>query len=982
MNGNVTKAGITADLEAMATAGIGGAHVFDVGCGIPSGDVKFNTPAWDEHIRFAAQEAERLGLELTLVNCSGFANAGGPWVAPSNSMFRVTSSEIAVKGGTRPAGPLPRTARDNGFYRDIAVLAFPRPACEDGPGLSVESPTTNVFVVSADCPFALRGVSVEMEFPHWCWHRYLDATLEVSDDGWGWRGAGSVTEQVVYSGRTANGKGNPQLIAFERPVTGRFVRVSCDTSRNYGGSSIPCPIVRLTPETRRSLSQLTRRLLNAREGTAFDPVAPCAADEAVASDRIVDLTDRLRPDGSLDWSAPAGDNWVVQRVGYVSTGVGNHPSTEFGGGLEVDKLDASAVARHFDAYVGKYADLAAVKATLCDSWEVGTQNWTHGFEREFARRNGYSLVPYLVAFSGRIVRSAERTEAALRDFRRTVSDLFVENFAGTLTRRAHERGIRTAIECYGSSSADDTSFAAAVDIPMTEFWTLATDDAVDYPKTNYVRLAKAVASSAHLLGRRYVDAEGFTSSAANGGRWLKDPFGLKAVGDLMYASGVNRMVFHRFAHQPWTEPARLPGMTMGPWGTHFERTETWWPMVGPFLLYQARCQYMLQEGRSVLDALWFAGDDSPNDGIPDTDLGGIGFDTVGRGLLPKLKVRDGRIVAPGGTDYAVLILPTNRWISASSRKAIDRLAAAGARVITEAEEPGIPPDFICSGTPYRVRAFHRRYAEGREAYFVAYPSVNPASVTCSFRVTGMRPSIWDPETGRISAPQRWRPIGERTEVEIEFRPCDALFVVFDSEGTQAGDYADAGRLRPSSMHTVEGPWKVSFPTGWNCPEAVVLSNLVSWTEIPDGEVRYFSGIATYETEVKAWDGGEDGRGRVVLSLGEVKNVAEVTVNGKTYPALWRPPFEVDITDAVADKSRIDLVVRVANLWPNRLIGDEQLMPDCEWSGDSLKAIPDFVRRGEPSPTRRCTFTTWRHWRSDEPLLRSGLIGPMKVLICR
>ena len=126
-----------------------------------------------------------------------------------------------------------------------------------------------------------------------------------------------------------------------------------------------------------------------------------------------------------------------------------------------------------------------------------------------------------------------------------------------------------------------------------------------------------------------------------------------------------------------------------------------------------------------------------------------------------------------------------------------------------------------------------------------------------------------------------------------------------------------------------------------------------------------------------------------LDLGEVRDFAEVTVNGRTFPALWRPPYRVDITDALTGGERLDVSVRVANLWPNRLIGDDILYAeDCEWKGEvrrgvkeiGIKALPQWVKEGLPSPTGRHTFTTWKHWDKADGLLASGLLGPVRMVI--
>ena len=981
MNGNVSKAGITADLEAMAKAGIGGAHLFDVGCGIPPGDVKFNTPSWDEHVDWAAREAERLGLELTLVNCSGYANAGGPWIAPSNSMFFVQHTEALVRGGATFRGVLPRTKDDNGFYRDIAVIAFPRPVNEREPsgGFRVEAPSPWVRVVSADSPFLLGGFTFSGTYG-WGWNVTARVSVEASDDGQAWRETEKIDVWLSNSGRSDCNNGQERYVAFTRPTRARHVRVSIEPEDKTFVYTL------FRPELRLGLPEL-----NARTFRSYDVVAPCAyeveAGSTVAPGRIVDLTDRMAADGTLDWTAPAGDDWIVLRVGYASNGAVVHPASAFGGGLEVNKLDAAAVGLHFDSYAGRLAKgRDSIKSVLCDSYEVGTQNWTHGLEKTFAARKGYSFVPYLVAFSGRIVGSVKKTDEVLWDFRRLVSDLFVENFVTASARKARAAGLRYAMEPYGNMSADCTHYAAEADLPMTEFW-VTGNDGVPTDYVGHSAITKAVASAAHLHGRDTVDAEAFTAFPARGGRWTKDPFGLKAMGDFYYTLGVTRMVYHRFAHQPWTEPARLPGMTMGQWGTHFERTETWWPMVGPWLAYQSRCQALLAAGHPANSLLVYAGDAVPNTGTPEV-VPSDTWDVCGMHDLEELSVVGGNIVprnAPGVT-YAALVVPTNRLITAASRAHLERLRAAGAMLLKSGEKPPFAPAFTYSGTDEKVRWICRRHDDGTHVFFVAYPSTNAAVVRCSFRMGDATPQLWDAESGERFRPYDWKRCGDRVEVTLPFKPCGSWFVVFSPKDdvSKLPVLEDPAKRVPRLTEEVGGNWRLTFPKGWNCPAAVTLPKLVSWTEIPDGEARYFSGIATYEKTVDPPNGFDVGKDRLVLDLGRVKNVAEVTVNGRTYPPLWRPPFRVDVTDAVRTGEPLKLSVRVANLWPNRLIGDEQKAADCEWGYKwdalAIKEIPAWVKAGKPSPTGRLAFTTWHHWTKDDALLESGLIGPVRLEI--
>jgi hypothetical protein len=188
-------------------------------------------------------------------------------------------------------------------------------------------------------------------------------------------------------------------------------------------------------------------------------------------------------------------------------------------------------------------------------------------------------------------------------------------------------------------------------------------------------------------------------------------------------------------------------------------------------------------------------------------------------------------------------------------------------------------------------------------------------------------------------------------------------------------HADAANL--PAPQEVTGSWNLSFPPNWGAPPTVTLEKLISWTDHTNDGVRYFSGTATYEKDVEISAGRLSAGRELWLDLGTVKNFAEVSLNGQNLGVLWKPPFRVTAT-AGAKPGVNKLVVKVTNLWPNRLIGDEQLPPDCEWDGKQLKAWPQWLLDGKPSPTGRLTFMTWHHWTKDSPLLESGLLGPVTL----
>ncbi len=405
---------------------------------------------------------------------------------------------------------------------------------------------------------------------------------------------------------------------------------------------------------------------------------------------IIDLTDRLQADGRLEWDVPPGQ-WTILRMGRRSTGANTRPAPAAGLGFESNKFDKQALDAHFEAYFDTLLKLIGPRPTDrktgftgldADSWEMSAQNWTPGFREEFKKRRGYDPWPYFPAYSGRVVGSREITERFLWDVRMTCQELVLENHIGHMKELCHKRGLKLAIEPYDMNPTVDLDLGSLADIPMGEFWTNTFD-------TSFSCLEAA--SIGHVMAKPIVAAEAFTSSETF---WQKAPWMLKDQGDWAFATGINRFVIVTFAHQPWLD--RAPGMTFASYGLHWERTQTFWPLVHGYHQYLARCSHLLQQGVTVSDVLYLTPEGAPHVFRPPPsaqegrellpDKKGYGFDGCSPNILmARADVQDGRIVFPGGTSYRLMVLPRYETMTPELLAKIKDLVKAGATVV------GLPP---------------------------------------------------------------------------------------------------------------------------------------------------------------------------------------------------------------------------------------------------------------------------------------------------
>jgi hypothetical protein len=1100
MDGNLSRDGITADLEAMSRAGIGGMIIMEVDVGIPRGPVQFMSEQWRALFRHAVREAERLNLQITLNAGPGWTGSGGPWVKPAQSMQHLVGAATEVTGPAEGPILLPRPApRDPhvvhvpmppavakahaGFYEDVAVLAYPTPTGS--------------------------------------------ATLA------------DVDEKALY---------------YRMPYSS-------------------CPGV--------------------------SPNLPAPADfpsvsngSAIDRDRVIDVSAHLRPDGRLAWPVPAG-RWTVLRLGRTITGANTRPSPTPGIGLECDKFDRAALEAHFDAFVGTLlrelgprppSPAAGWTMLHIDSWEMGSQNWTGAFRDEFRRRRGYDPLTYLPAVTGRVVGSLEISERFLWDLRQTASELIVENHAGHLKTLAHRNGFGLSIEPYDLTPCADLDLGGVADVPMCEFWSRG------YGFNTTFSCIEGV-SAAHTEGRPIVAAEAFT--AGEGEAWRLYPGNMKVQADWAFCFGINRLVFHRYAHQPWLD--RRPGMTMGPYGIHYERTQTWWNLSDAWHDYLARCQFMLRRGRPVADICYVAAEGAPHVFRPPVsaltgeqplpDRRGYNFDGCSPATLRRMQVKGGCLVLPEGMSYRVLVLPEMETMTPGMLGEVKRLVEAGAVVVglpprqspslsgypacdarvretagalweegAGADGPGgrasgkgrvirprrrphatnsppvaadllgkarwiwknqgapaaaapvgqcrfrrpfpIPePDAVTAAwlvitadngftaelngraagegdnftrsytfdvrpllrpglnelavvgqnggaTPNPaglIAALEIRYRDGRgeviatdskweaagpggsawapaaelgtwgmapwgrtgdggtvfpslygdyqevgavlaglgvtpdfesdlplrythrseddaDIYFVANGAATSVTARCRFRVAGRVVRTWDPVTGRVSGPLAGEAKNGRTEVVLTLAPQGSIFAVFEPLGPALGRAPgrESGR---ETLAPVAGPWKVRFDPASGGPGELTLDTLGDWSKHSDPRVRYYSGEAVYSALFQAPGLPIRQTSRVGIDLGRVEVMARVRLNGRDLGVAWTSPYRVEVPAGVLQAGENRLEIVVANLWPNRLIRDAAL-PERE----------------------RVSWTTWNPYQPGTPLLESGLLGPVNVVV--
>ncbi len=779
MGSNISKAGITKDLEALKKQGFNGTTMFSLAdittpwSGIiensPTPEMISWTEPWWNLVRFAAKESKRLGMDFGMYNGAGYESSGGVWITPELSMQQVCWSQRKVTG-------------------------------------------------SAHITIALKRPEVD---PH-------------SKGGY-----------PVY---------DPQTGVADYPV-------------------IP-----------------------ARK-TYYEDIAILAlpADGRVAAEHVINLTDKMKPDGHLDWDAPAGD-WIIYRFGHTTLGTLIQPAQWQATGFECDKMSEKAVNFHMDHIIGEIqkhlGDLIGTGFTHVhfDSYEAGTPTWTPKMREEFLKRRGYDLLSYLPTFAGRKIGAEDDSLKFKNDFQSTIEDLYRDVYFTTIAKRLKDAHLTFMCEPYGGPWRQD-DIMPMIPRVMVEFWTEKGQYSPSELEPTVASLRKS--------GQNIIEAEAFTGDPADS-KWDETPAWLKPIGDAAFCEGVNRLVLHRFVEQAFDDRYK-PGATMGRWGTHFDRTQTWWKPAKAMVQYWQRCQALLQ---------W------------------------------------GRIAKP------------------------------------------LENDFMVSDTTgsIKVKEIHR-HSGNTDIYFVANLSRNAGSANCTFRVSGMQPELWDPITATMRNLTEFKEEKGTISIPLDFAKAQSFFIVFRNEIKNDIQHNLKNFPKWKEIATLKGAWQVQFDPIWGGPaKPVIFSSLTDWTTSKVNGIKYFSGTAVYKKTFAVSKSTLNNKLPLYIDMGLVKHIARVYINNKNLGVIWTAPWHLKIPEGLLKAGNNQLTIEVTNVWANRLIGDEQEPPDCEWipgyisGGYSLKKFPNWFLKKEPRPSKgRYCFTTWNYFTKDSPLVSSGLLGPVRII---
>jgi hypothetical protein len=701
---NISREGITRDLEAMARVGIGEAFIGNIFLDdVKPGPVKALTEEWWGMVEHAIREGGRVGVNIGMFNCPGWSQSGGPWIQSTQAMRYLASSETRVTGPMNFDQTLPQPADP---FQDVAVLAFRAPefdqeavstreakiscspATPDADRLvdgKLDAPVTfpagagqgnTPFLIDFDLskPFTARSLSLHPGPGAWA----AQCELQAAGDDGVFRSLRAFrfdrSNMEINVGPMPRG---PVTVSFP-PTTAKHFRLALSSVQ--GTASLTevslSRAARVESYVEKQLGKMHPTPLPMWDTYLWPSQSgPDTPSLAVPPTGVRNLTAQLLPGGRLQWEVPAGE-WIILRTGMTPTGTRNAPASPEGRGLEVDKMNRTAAKAHFEAFIGQVlrrmpaANRKAFRHVVADSYEMGSQNWTDGFAAQFRQRYGYDSAPWLPTLTGRVVGNADLSDRFLWDLRRLVADRVATDYVGGLRDLCHPHGLQLWLENYGhwGFPAEFLQYGGQSDCVSGEYWVTGDLGSIE---------CRAASSCGNTYGKPVVSGESFTGGPA----FQTVPSSLKARGDWAFCEGINHFVLHVNILQPWED--KVPGVNAW-FGTEFNRHNTWFEPGKAWIDYLRRSCFLLQQGNRVADVAYFIGEDTPKmTGIRQPELPpGCDFDYLnGEVLVDKLAVKNGVLTLPHGTTYRVLVLPDQTTMRPAVARKLRALVKAGATIL-------------------------------------------------------------------------------------------------------------------------------------------------------------------------------------------------------------------------------------------------------------------------------------------------------------
>ena len=1028
---DISKDGITKDLLAMKEAGIGGALIGNINPDEKDGKVPMLSEEWWSHMVHAINEGKRIGVDIGVFNCPGWSQSGGPWIKADKAMRYITYSEVKIDGGKKVALQLTKPKAE---FQDTYVLAFPSIESEE----HTSSKGNTKIVAKPSIQNAKRLIDGNLSNAVSFENKIKNYEVEIS------------TEKPLKakSLRIIPGE-NPIFVICEvfANTDGKYKKIKTFTidrrklTPNVGADTF-APLLISLPETNASKFKLKfKQLINtpaqieeqwslaeiiiseasgmdnyARKTLARMHTTPFPAWDSykwkqqnnitdaslkVGSNDVIDISDKMDANGNISWDAPKG-NWTIQRYGMTPTGTKNAPSAPQGKGYEVDKANKEMVQFHYDNFIGELLkripeeSKSAFKYVIADSYEMGSQNWTDGYEQKFEKEFGYNPKKYLPVFSGRVVGSIEESERFLWDLRRSIANAVAYEYTGGLREASNKDNLQLWLENYGhwGFPSEFLMYGGQSDLVSGEFWNEGTLGDIE---------CKSASSAAHIYGKPVVSAEAFTAAHRS---YVRHPAMLKKRGDWSFTEGINHFVLHLYIHQP--DDKRVPGVNAW-FSTEFNRHNTWFKKSKDYFTYLRRSQHLLQQGNYVADVCYFIGEDTPiMTGVRNPELPkGYSYDYINAEvIMNRLTVKDGKFVLPDGMSYSLMVLPPFDTMRPELLSKIESLVSEGGKIYGQAPEKspslqnypqsdtqvkmlaekmwgsssekikkynkgdivdglelqdalnqlGIPKD-VDLQAEVPVLWTHRSTPE-LEIYFLTNQSEEDIEFSPSFRAKGMKPQLWDAITGDVRTLNDFTEKDGRTIVPLKMKALQSWFVVFSkTEQKEIENKYQVNFPNQTIEQALKNPWKVDFKNKDIGPKEIIdFPNLTDWITHSNEKIKYYSGTAVYSStfNYKKDNNTKD----VFIDLGKVGVMASVKINDKPIGTVWISPFKLNASSALTDGINT-IEVEVVNVWRNRLTGDKTLPKE-----------------------ERTTWTNVDFVTPKEELIPSGLLGPVTIQIIK